>query len=72
MPENLCFCNGECVKSGLVNVTACRYGTPAFMSLPNFYAADTFYTNQVEGMHPQKDLHEFFITLEPVSYMRIY
>lgn len=41
------------------------------MSLPNFYAADPFYLNQVEGMRPKKDLHEFFITLEPVSYLII-
>ena len=27
-PENKCYCSGECVPSGLFNVSSCRYGTP--------------------------------------------
>lgn len=64
--ENNCYCNGECVPSGVVNVSACRYGSPAFMSLPHFYKADPYYLNQIDGMKPN-DSHSFFITLEPVS-----
>ena len=35
------------------------------MSFPHFYLADPFYGEQVEGLNPQKDLHEFHIDLEP-------
>lgn len=65
--ENNCFCNGKCVPSGVVNVSACRYGSPAFMSLPHFHKADPYYLNQISGMKPEKQLHDFYITLEPVS-----
>lgn len=64
-PENECYCNGECVPSGMLNVSSCRYGTPAFVSLPHFYGADPIYLSMVEGLHPERDKHETFITLEP-------
>lgn len=66
-PENKCFSTGESVPSGVMNVSACRYGSPAFMSFPHFYAADPYYLNQVEGMNPSRDKHEFYITLEPMT-----
>lgn len=66
-PENECFCGGECVPSGLFNVSSCRYGTPVFMSFPHFYNADPFYLEQVEGMNPNKTKHQFFMSFEPVS-----
>lgn len=66
-PENKCFSSGESVPSGVMNVSACRYGAPAFLSFPHFYAADPYYLNQVEGMNPSKDKHEFYITLEPMT-----
>lgn len=66
-PENECYCGGDCVPSGLFNVSACRFGTPAFMSFPHFYNADPFYHNQVQGMKPDKEKHQFSISFEPVS-----
>lgn len=67
-PENECYCSGDCVPSGLFNVSSCRFGTPVFMSFPHFYKADPFYHNQVEGMKPDKDKHQFSISFEPVSF----
>ncbi|XP_075153553.1 protein peste-like [Haematobia irritans] len=64
-PENACFCGGECVPSGVMNVSSCRFGTPVFMSFPHFYQADPYYVNQVEGLNPNKDQHEFYMILEP-------
>lgn len=64
-PENTCFCGGQCVPSGVMNVSSCRFGTPIFMSFPHFYQADPFYVNQVEGLNPNKDEHEFYMILEP-------
>lgn len=66
-PENECYCNGECIPSGLFNISSCRYGTPVFMSFPHFYNADPFYHEQVEGMKPDKDKHQFFMSFEPVK-----
>jgi scavenger receptor class B, member 1 len=65
-PENKCYCSGDCVPSGLFNVSSCRYGTPVFMSFPHFYKADPFYTSQVDGMKPDKSRHEFSMSFEPV------
>lgn len=63
-----CYCNGECNPSGLINITACRYGAPVFVSLPHFYKADPILSKQVTGMNPNENDHNFYITLEPVSY----
>lgn len=61
-----CFCNGECTPMGLINVTACRYGAPGFISLPHFYKADPVLRSQVDGMNPNPRDHSFYIDLEPV------
>lgn len=66
-PENECYCSGECVPSGLFNVSSCRFGTPVFMSFPHFYNADPYYLDQVEGMKPDKEKHQFHISYEPVK-----
>lgn len=60
-----CFCNGDCLPSGMLNVTACRYGAPAYVSLPHFHKADPIYRQLVEGMNPSDEKHGFSITLEP-------
>lgn len=64
-PENKCYCNGDCIPSGLYNVSACRYGTPSFVSLPHFLNADPIYLEEVEGLSPEESKHEFFMKLEP-------
>lgn len=66
-PETACFNAGEIVPSGVLNISACRFGTPVFMSFPHFYGADEFYLNQVEGLNPDKSKHQFYMTMEPVS-----
>ncbi|XP_034472920.1 protein peste [Drosophila innubila] len=64
-PENLCFCGGKCAPSGVMNVTACRFDSPVFMSYPHFYNADQYYLDQVEGLQPNKEDHEFYMVVEP-------
>lgn len=64
-PENKCFCGGECVPSGVMNISSCRFGSPVFMSYPHFYNGDPMYINQVEGLNPKKSDHEFYMILEP-------
>ncbi|KOB76700.1 Cameo2 [Operophtera brumata] len=38
--DNTCFCHGRCMWGGVMNVSACRFGSPAFLSLPHFLYAD--------------------------------
>lgn len=65
-PDNWCFCSGGvCNPSGVGNSSTCRFGAPVFVSYPHYYLADPYYINQVEGLSPKKDLHQFFIDLEP-------
>lgn len=67
---NTCFCTGSessCpdLKSGVLNITDCHFGIPAFMSYPHFYLADQTYIESIDGMSPSKEKHEFSIELEP-------
>ncbi|KAL7050568.1 hypothetical protein ACKWTF_004126 [Chironomus riparius] len=68
-PENECYCTGRCVPSGVLNITACRCGAPIFISYPHFYKGDQYYLDQVEGMKPDQEKHEMFMTLEPKTSM---
>jgi hypothetical protein len=64
---NRCNCGGECLPSGVFNISACRYGIPAFISYPHFYKGDPYYLRQLKGLQPVPSRHRFDVTLEPVS-----
>lgn len=66
--EGQCYCNGECSPMGVINITACRYGAPGFISLPHFHKGDPVLRDQFIGLNPKEDNHTFYITLEPVSF----
>ncbi|XP_054262104.1 protein croquemort-like isoform X2 [Macrosteles quadrilineatus] len=65
--DNSCYCNGECTPSGVLNETSCRFGAPAFASFPHFYLADPFFTDNVRGLRPVKEKHQFYLVLEPTT-----
>ncbi|XP_031780045.1 protein croquemort [Nasonia vitripennis] len=69
--EGQCFCNGECAPMGVINITACRYGAPGFISLPHFHKADPMLRNQFTGLNPKDEDHSFSITLEPTTGLPI-
>lgn len=73
-PENLCFNGGneDHFPSGVMNISACRYNSPTFMSYPHFYNADQFYLNDIEGLTPSKDKHQSYFVLEPVSNFLVF
>ncbi|CAG9772833.1 unnamed protein product [Ceutorhynchus assimilis] len=71
VPENKCFCNGECMPYGALDISACRYGSPAFVSLPHFYKADPYYTSLVDGLEPNESRHDFFMIFEPKTGMAL-
>jgi scavenger receptor class B, member 1 len=71
--SNQCFATkGEEMPSGVMNISACNYGHPMFMSFPHFYGADSSYLEAVDGLSPDKEKHQTFITLEPVSKTNIF
>lgn len=66
MKSHKCYCVGECIPPGALNISLCKWGAPAFISLPHFYLADPSYRENIDGMNPSKEKHELSITIEPV------
>ncbi|XP_043253462.1 protein croquemort-like [Colletes gigas] len=65
VPWRQCYCEGECIPSGALNISLCKWGAPAFISLPHFYLADPSYRNNIDGMNPSKEKHQLSISIEP-------
>ncbi|XP_022072008.2 lysosome membrane protein 2c [Acanthochromis polyacanthus] len=68
-PDNAGFCvpAGNCLGSGVLNVSACKQGAPIIMSSPHFYQADEKFVQDVFGMMPQKEQHQTVIDLNPLT-----
>lgn len=62
-PENLCYLST--MPSGVMNISVCNYGQPMFISYPHFYLADSSYLEAIEGLKPNKENHQSYMTLEP-------
>ncbi|XP_014229611.1 protein croquemort-like [Trichogramma pretiosum] len=61
-----CYCQGrDCQPSGTLNISSCKFGAPAFVSLPHFYLADKSYAEKISGMNPDEDKHEFQLVIHP-------
>lgn len=71
-PHMACYCDDkhpeQCMRSGALNVSECRFGAPAFVSQPHFYNADKAYIDAVEGLEPTPDMN-FRLTLEMFTGM---
>ncbi|XP_042323227.1 lysosome membrane protein 2 isoform X2 [Sceloporus undulatus] len=68
-PDNAGFCvpAGNCLGAGLLNVSACKQGAPIFLSPPHFYQSDEKYVKDIDGMHPNKEDHETFLDINPLT-----
>ncbi|XP_075033082.1 scavenger receptor class B member 1 isoform X3 [Mixophyes fleayi] len=64
-PPNDGFC--PCIASGVMNVSACRFNAPVFLSFPHFYNADPGFAEAVDGLHPSEKLHSLFLDLHPLT-----
>ncbi|KAL0163470.1 hypothetical protein M9458_042866, partial [Cirrhinus mrigala] len=66
-PDNAGFCvpTGNCLGSGLLNVSVCKEDAPIIMSSPHFYQADDRFAQAVFGMNPNKEEHETVIDVNP-------
>ncbi|XP_012221214.1 protein croquemort-like isoform X3 [Linepithema humile] len=68
VPSRKCYCpNGNCAPSGLLDISYCKYGAPAFVSMPHFYLADPSYRNAISGMAPDKEKHQLLLIVEPTT-----
>ncbi|XP_065209534.1 protein croquemort-like [Planococcus citri] len=67
-PENLCYCkNYQCqYLSGIRDVSDCVHA-PIRISFPHFYLADESYRQNVSGMDPVLEKHQFSVTLQKDS-----
>ncbi|XP_060681829.1 lysosome membrane protein 2-like [Hemiscyllium ocellatum] len=68
-PENAGFCvpAGNCLGSGVLNISTCKQGAPIILSSPHFYQADQKFIDDIEGMHPNKANHETFLDINPLT-----
>ncbi|KAM6984692.1 lysosome membrane protein 2c [Aplochiton taeniatus] len=62
-----CVPPGNCLGSGLLNVSSCKQGAPIIMSSPHFYQADEKYVGDVFGMFPNKEEHQTVIDINPLT-----
>ncbi|XP_063536598.1 protein croquemort-like [Cydia strobilella] len=71
-PSTACYCDWnrdrDCLPPGALNVSACRYGAPAFVSLPHFLHTDPYYPSKIQGLEPT-DEHNFRLALEMLTGM---
>ncbi|XP_041815777.1 lysosome membrane protein 2c [Chelmon rostratus] len=68
-PANAGFCvpAGNCLGSGVLNVSSCKQGAPIIMSSPHFYQADEKFVQDVFGMRPDKEQHQTVIDINPLT-----
>uniref|UniRef100_A0A8C3X327 Scavenger receptor class B member 2 n=1 Tax=Catagonus wagneri TaxID=51154 RepID=A0A8C3X327_9CETA len=67
--DNAGFCipKGNCLGSGVLNVSVCKNGAPIIMSFPHFYQADDKFVSAIDGMRPSKDHHQAFVDINPLT-----
>ena len=49
---------------GVFSIGQCQLGAPIYASLPHFLDADEYYLEQVDGLKPNRSLHEFYVDVE--------
>ncbi|XP_028273047.1 lysosome membrane protein 2c [Parambassis ranga] len=65
--EGFCVPAGNCLGSGVLNVSPCKQGAPIIMSSPHFYQADEKFVEGVFGMRPNKEYHQTTIDIHPLT-----
>ncbi|XP_043943197.1 platelet glycoprotein 4 [Protopterus annectens] len=71
-PENICFCtelvvSKNCTMAGLLSVSSCKEGKPIFVSLPHFLYGSEELTEDIEGLHPNKEEHQTYLDVESTT-----
>lgn len=66
-PDNACYDTPDyAAPRGLQNISPCQYGAPVYVSNPHFYRADPRLLADVDGLRPNKTLHDTFFKIQPV------
>jgi len=67
-PENKCYDTSEYEPiQGLQNISPCQYGAPVYISNPHFFESHPDLLNSVEGLKPEREKHETYFKIQPVS-----
>ncbi|XP_041059053.1 platelet glycoprotein 4 [Carcharodon carcharias] len=71
-PDNHCYCKDmtvsqNCTFGGILDISICQKKKPIYISLPHFLYASDEIVNAIDGMHPNKEEHETFLDVEPVT-----
>lgn len=68
-PDNYAFCGPDkCWGTGILPLGQCQEGgPPVFMSAPHFYQGDPSLYDAIDGLHPEKEKHATFVSVEPVT-----
>lgn len=69
--KNTCYCTTsseelKCPPKGIFNTSRCNFDSPFVTSFPHFFGGDQGLLNYVDGLNPQKELHESFLDIHPV------
>jgi len=71
--DNDCYCDPKprppidptCAPSGVCRLRTCKTGVPVAFTKPHFLQADPSIFETMEGMHPDRELHESYIDIIP-------
>lgn len=73
-PDNECKCVKKtasdkakyCQMSGILDLSACKRGAPVVISKPHFFLGSASLRNKLQGLNPERGLHESFFDVDPV------
>lgn len=71
-PDNHCFEVKKERPSGVLDISPCQFGAPAYISFPHFHLADPSYLKKVNGLSPNDELHGSHIDVEPITGLSIH
>ncbi|XP_063225530.1 protein peste-like [Bacillus rossius redtenbacheri] len=64
-----CYCHEgrPCPGPGVLDMAACMFGSPMYLSFPHFLGADPALARAVDGVRPDPRRHRFSVTIEPTT-----
>ncbi|GFY71766.1 scavenger receptor class B member 1 [Trichonephila inaurata madagascariensis] len=66
-PDNYCYVKDEDLPTGVLDISACQFNAPVYLSFPHFYLADTSYLYKMDGLSPIEELHKSYVDVNPIT-----